>query len=290
MNKINITKDIIYVNSVEKDITILHIADIHFSKVTSDKQLNKIKNEIFIHCPNYLIITGDLLDEPSITKDKIKIKELLLFLTDLGKHTKVIISLGNHDIYLNEDYVFFKKINELKNIYVLNNEIYNDELICITGITLPTSYYYNMYKNESKGILLETIKNNRKITENINKEIPKIALIHSPIRLNDKDVLNELKEYDLLLSGHTHNGLVGKALNKLFKNNIGIISPNKKLFPEVARGKIETTINRKKITLIINGGIIKLSKKSGKILHKLNFLFDVDINKIIIKKKGKRYE
>ena len=58
------------------------------------------------------------------------------------------------------------------------------------------------------------------------------------------------KEYDLLLSGHTHNGMVPKILNKLLKKNQGIIAPNKKLFPEIARGKIEVNMFNKKITLI----------------------------------------
>ena len=108
------------------------------------------------------------------------------------------------------------------------------------------------------------------------------------MKLNDNDVLTFLKEYDLLLSGHTHGGMVPKIFNRLFKKNQGLIAPNKKLFPEVARGKIERNIFNKKITIIINGGITKLGDKSARILSKLNFFYNIDINKIIItNKKGR---
>lgn len=291
MNKIEVHKDIIYNSRINRDINIIHISDIHFNKHTNDSKLNLIKEEIYKNNPDYILITGDIIDEPSITKDKINIKRLLIFLTDLAKFSKVIISLGNHDVFKDDDYKFFKNINDLKNIYILNNDSYIDEFIYISGFTLPTSYYYNMNKEESKDVLIEHLKKYKKLTTNLPVSIPKVSLIHSPIRLVDKEVLAFLKEYDLLLSGHTHNGMVPKILNKLFKKNQGIIAPNKKLFPDVARGKIENNIFNKIITIIISGGITKLGNRSSKILNKLNFIYNIDINKIIItNKRGKYYE
>ena len=291
MNKIEVHKDIIYNSKTTKDITLIHISDIHFNQKTKEKKLNQIKEEIYKNNPDYVVITGDTIDESSVIKDKLRIKKLLVFLTDIAKFTKVIISLGNHDIFKNDDYKFFKNLNGLKNIYVLNNDSYVDESIYISGFTLPTSYYYNITKNESKEILLEHLKKQKKLTTNLPVFLPKVSLIHSPTKLPDKDILNILKEYDLLLSGHTHNGMVPKLLNKVFKANQGIIAPNKRIFPEIARGKIEKNIANKKITIIINGAITKLGEKSAGILSKLNFIYNIDINKIIItNKKGRYYE
>jgi len=291
MNKIEVHKDIIYNNRITKDITIIHIGDIHFNKQTKDKKLDKIKETIINNNPDYVVITGDLIDTPSVTKDKPTIKRLLVFLTDISNHTKVIISIGNHDVFKTDDFKFFKNLNELKNIYVLNNESYIDESIYISGFTLPTNYYYNLNKRESKEVLIEHLKKHKKLINNLPVFIPKVSLIHSPIKLPEKEVLTLLKEYDLLLSGHTHNGMVPKILNKFFKPNTGIIAPNKRLFPEVARGKIEKNIFNKKMTIIITGGITKLGEKSTKALSKLNFLYNIDINKIIItNKKGRNYE
>lgn len=291
MNKIKKQVDIIHHDNLKRDLTIIHIADIHFSITTKSKQLNKIKEEIIKNNPDYLVITGDLIDEPSITKNKYKIKELLFFLTELSKFTKVIISLGNHDIFNTSDMTFFKKLNELKNIFVLDNTTYQDDQIYISGLTLPCNYYYNITKDESAEILLEHLNHHPELIKKLPSSLPKVMLIHSPIRITNQEVLKKLKDYDLLLSGHTHNGMVPDIMSKLFKTNQGIIAPNKKLFPSIARGKIERYIGNKKITIIITGGITKLSKKSGKILNKLNFVYNMSINKIIItKKRGKYYE
>lgn len=291
MNKIKRQVDIIYNDNVKRDLTIIHIADIHFNKDTKYQKLNKIKEEIIKNNPDYLVITGDLLDEPSITKNKYKIKELLLFLTELSKFSKILISLGNHDIFKESDKIFFKKLNEINNIYVLDNEAYQDEFIYISGLTLPTNYYYNMSHSESLEVLLEHLDNHPSLINNLPPKYPKVMLIHSPIKLTNQEVIKKLHEYNLLLSGHMHGGMIPDFLSRFFKPNMGIIAPNKKLFPEVSRGKIEKYYQNKKLTLIITGGITKLSVRSTKILNKLNFIYNISINKIIItKKRGKNYE
>ena len=289
MNKIEIHNDIVYNSKSKKDITLIHLGDIHFNITTNIKKLDKIKEAIYKNNPDYVVITGDTIDNPQVTKDKIRIKKLLLFLTDISNFTKVIISLGNHDVYIKEHHKFFQNLNDLKNIYILDNEAYIDEEIYISGFTLPATYYYNITRNESKEALIEHLKKNKKLTYNLPLKLPKVGLIHSPILLTDKDVLTQLNEYDLLLSGHTHGGMVPKFLSKFFKKNQGIIAPNKKILPEVARGKIENYIKDKKITLIITSGITKLSLHSAKILNKLNFVYNIDINKIIITSKKGRY-
>ena len=292
MNRIRIKEDIIRNENAKKDITIIHIADIHFSINTKFKDLEKLKNKISLNNPDYLVITGDLIDEPSITKNKYKIKELLVFLTELSKFTKVLISLGNHDIFTEEDKTFFKKINEIKDIYILDNTSYQDEFIYIAGLTLPTQYYYNISNDESAEALLNELKNQRKLLgSRLPRNIPKVMLIHSPLKLTEDQVLDKLSDYDLILSGHTHNGMVPSLLDKLIKNNKGLVAPNKKLFPDISRGKVEKYHKGKNVTVIINGGITKLSNKSGKFLSSFNWLYDKNINKIIItKKRGKCYE
>lgn len=291
MNRIKKTTDIVYNTNTKKDLTIIHISDIHFNTNTSLSKLNKLTTEIKKNNPDYIMISGDLIDEPKIIKNKYKIKELLQFLSNLSEITKIFISLGNHDIFSSEDLKFFNKLNELKNIYILDNDCYKDEFIYISGLTLPNNYYYNITHEESSEVLVKHLTNNRKLISKLPRELPKVILIHSPIKLTNKEVLNKLKEYDLILSGHTHNGMVPGILKSLFPKNKGLIAPNKTLFPEIAKGKIEVNQDNKKITIIINGAITKLSSKSSKILSKLNIVYPISINKIIItKKRGKYYE
>lgn len=291
MNKIKTTTDIVYNNNTKKNITIVHISDIHFNKNTKYKNLEKIINYIYKLKPDYIMITGDTIDVPKITKDKKKINELVLFLTKLAEIAKVLISLGNHDVIIDEDYNFFNKLDDLYNIYILNNTSYHDEFIYVLGITLPNCYYYNIMGGESTEALIEQLDSLKMKIAKMPKNLPKIALIHSPIKLTENGVIDRLKNFDLVLCGHTHNGMVPDILNFLFKGNVGIISPRKGLFPKIAKGKIEREIGNNKVTIIINGAITKLSQQSGKILSKLNFVYNKSVNKIIIRKKrGIKYE
>lgn len=279
MKNIEIVKNILSSKKLKKDITFIHIGDIHYNETTSTKKLEYIKYAIEDAHPDYIFITGDLLDRPKITKNKEKIKLLVSWLNSLGNIAKVFISLGNHDIILEEDYKFFNKLNDINNIYVLNNQSYEDEKVFISGFTLPTNYYYNIEKHEDENALLETLQNNFNLVTNLPKKKYKVALIHSPILLSEKKVIEKLKEYDLILSGHMHNGLIPRILDKIIKNNYGLISPDKRLFAKNTRGKIKT----KYYTIIITGGITKLSPSSTKILSKLNGLYPISINKITVK-------
>lgn len=289
MNRIKIQEDIIQNSKVNKDITLVHIADIHFSKITKEKKLQSISREVLKIKPDYVLITGDLVDDTNIISDKYKIKELLNFLTDIAKEVKVLISLGNHDIFMKQNYNFFKKINELNNIYVLDNSSYKDEFIYVVGLTLPNEYYYNITGDESAIILLNHLNSYKKLIENMPTELPKILMIHSPIKVMEWEVINKLNDFDLILSGHTHGGMIPTLLGKFFKGNYGIIAPNKKIFPPIARGRIDKSVSNKSISLIITSGITKLSLKSTLFLSKFNFIYDSGINKIKITKKRGRY-
>ena len=291
MNKIKLKTDIVYNNNTNKDIIIIHLSDIHFNTNTKVKNLDMIYNEVNKIKPDYIMITGDLIDTPEITKNNDKIKELITFLSNIAKISKIMIAIGNHDVLHQNDYRFFNKLNDLYNIYVLDNTSYQDEYIYVAGFTLPSEYYYNINKSENKEVLLSHLDSHKELINKLPRDIPKVALIHSPVRVSENESLKKLHEYDLILTGHTHNGMVPDILEFLFEGNVGIISPYKNFFPAVAKGKIEKDIDNKKITLIINGAYTKLSRKSGKILSKLNFVYNKSINKIIIRKKrGIKYE
>ena len=79
-------------------------------------------------------------------------------------------------------------------------------------------------------------------------------------------------------------GFIGWMLPK----NMGLISSTKRFFPKNARGRIDVTSGSHDTTIIINGAITKLSEISGKLMSKLDFLYNKSMNKIVIKKK-RRY-
>ena len=231
------------------------------------------------------MITGDLIDSPMITKDRIRIKKFVNFLSCMGEVSKVIISIGNHDVYDEDDLKFFNKINEIKNIYVLNNSKYVDEFIYVYGITLPSEYYYNISGKEDYNILLKSLKKNNRLISNLPSDLVHICLCHSPMCLKKKDIQDKLNEFDLVLSGHMHNGMIPPLID-FFGGHWGLIDPPKKLFPKICRGRIKL----KNYDVIITSGVTKLSIQSAKMLSNLNFIYNIDINKIILTcKKGRFY-
>ena len=198
------------------------------------------------------------------------------FLNDLAKISKVFISLGNHDIRENKDLLYFKDL-KIDNLYLLNNSYYIDKKVVINGYNMPSDYYYNNHGGEDAKVMYQDLlKNKDKLY--FSDKLFNISLIHSPISLLDKDVSNHLKKCDLILCGHMHNGLVFKWLDKLFKNNYGLVSPSKGLFPDMARGYKKVGDSN----IIISGGVTKLSNSSGKVLRVLNRIYPISINYIEI--------
>ncbi len=85
-----------YTLNYEEDLLIAHFSDIHYSKHFDDKILDELSFKLKELTPNYICITGDIIDNLGITYEK-EMTKLLNFLDDLSKDFKLIISLGNND-------------------------------------------------------------------------------------------------------------------------------------------------------------------------------------------------
>ena len=257
---------------------IIHFSDIHFYKNYKEKKLQDIIELVEKQKPDYVCITGDLLDTPQVTK-LTEIQNYLNFYKDLGKLSKVIVILGNHDLFENHQTTkeyddFLNKLKQTNNIYLLRNEKTEFEDI----VFVSYEQMRDTYKKEEK-------KTNQ-IEEDMIEKLPKaslekytVALIHSPITLIKIRKRSYLKNYDLFLCGHTHDGILPIFLSKNINIHYGIVSPTKKLFPKNIRGIYLDTPN-----IIINGGVVKFSK-TAKILKKLDFLYPSSANIIEIDEK-----
>ena len=256
------------------NIKIAHISDIHFSLDFNLKRLELIKEHIKKYSPNYICITGDLIDTYNITKDKsiIKFEE---FLNELSKISKVIISIGNHE-YMDESEEKYNEklkmdwLKKIKNITILDNEIKIENDINFIGFN-PSIEFYK--KNETEIIKEDNLKL-YKLINKLNNNYS-ILLCHTPIyftKNNNYKKIKDLNKINLILSGHTHGGMVPSFI----PGNFGIIEPSKKFFPKNIRGKI----NLDGITLIISSGITKLSRKSK--LMKFTDIYGENINEINI--------
>lgn len=264
------------------NIKIALISDIHYGNKFKLNIFNKILKQVKIINPNYVFIAGDLIDCKNINYNIIED-----FLRKLSKSRKVFIGFGNHEFY---DFFTNKKkiatdnleirevISKLKNCYLLDDDTYieKDNNLSITGITLSGHYYR---KNENINILIRELKKKKLKLDN-NKY--NILLLHSPYNIYKDKVRKYLSKFDLVLSGHMHGGLVHPLINIFFKKNSGIISPNKKWFPKLVRGRIDVL----EFDSYIYEGITKLSETSGKYLSYLDFLYPKKVKEIIIKKEN----
>ncbi len=264
-------------DNVEKRIVLL--TDIHYYQPKDMKKLNKIldvlKNESF----DYICLGGDIIDLGYI-------KDMDLFinwLKELSKLSKVFVSLGGHDfrglkasIYYRND-EFYDKLSKINNLYVLDNDTYIEGNIRFIGLTLPYDYYYKY--NENLNYFKRFVNN----TFDTFKDKYNILLSHTPIpftNLPSYDEIKLLKNIPLVLSGHTHAGIMPNFLRGVMKGR-GIFSPHKqKMFPKDSYGLIK----RGDTNIIISSGITKASHVNK--FHNFDFIFDHEITFINLKKKN----
>lgn len=262
INKYNIS------NEYKKRIIL--ISDIHYYKKENLKVLNEVLDNIKKLNPDYICIAGDIIDD-----NNIKDKELLVeWFKKLSKVSKVLIGLGNHDFNYNGkmtkkyDTCLFKKIDNIKNIYVLDSKIYTDSRINFIGATLPYEYY-DLKEDEDELVYYMNKKFN-KLDNNFN-----IMLVHSPAVIANRKVMKKLKchkNLDLVLCGHMHGGLNFEFMNKILKGR-GLISPKSQLFGKYCNG-IYNIDNTK---VIISTGITKLAKS-----HKIALLNNIYSSEIVV--------
>lgn len=265
------------------DKRIVLLSDIHYSNTFNIKIFDKIIDQIKKIEVDYIFIIGDFVDSTDVNYDVI-----FEFLKKLQSYGKVFIALGNHDIYAynkkgfkgifkgmwkRSDYNKLENIvKKLDNTYLLDNKSYREDNICITGLNLGYEYYsshenMDLFKKEIENI---GIKNNPKYYN--------ILLIHSPYNVYKDSSL--FKDYDLVLSGHMHGGLVHPFIGNIFKNNYGLVSPRGEVNPNYVRGRTKTDY----FEGYIYEGITKLSESSTRFLQFFDRLFPKNIGYIEIKK------
>ncbi len=266
---------------LKDNLKICLFSDLHVSNSFNMNNLIKIKNVIDNNKPDYIIIVGDIIDSLDvISNDKINI--FYKWLDNLGsidnKRIPVIAILGNHDYYSYSNYKFDKYINSLNkiNVCLLDNSIYEDNNIRVVGFNAPSSTYHS--KDAFANLKKYVNKLDNSLFDNSSNKID-IALIHNPLFVINDDVKDKFNNFDLILSGHMHNGLMLPFMEKIFKGNAGIITPDKKFFPKISRNKVKINKNN---YLIISGGITKLSR-SAKVLNKFNIIYPMEITNINIK-------
>lgn len=247
---------------------IVLISDIHYYEKKQIKHFNNILDNIKKINPDYICISGDILDKAKVPN----FNGFVNWLEKLANITKVIMVLGNHEYYinrrkdiygLNEDYI--NKIKNIENLYLLDNNNLIIDNINFIGLTLPIEYY--MFEKESEEDFKKYIKNIKTKVGYYN-----VLLCHSPINIVKDNIIKDI-DVDLILCGHTHGGVVPWFLRGIFGTS-GIISPSKSLFPKKCYGRMK----KDNKNIIITSGITMLAPSHLKLVNKSLYSEVVKIN------------
>ena len=215
---------IINSDKIDKDYTIINLSDIHLKDYIDNNFLDDIKTTIANNNPDYITLTGDYFKghtKYSFQNPNSK-KAFYYFLDNLKELAPIILSLGNHDVRIkNENHYLleFKKLED-KNIYPLLNEQITFDDIVFTGYFPPRiSYAINRFSQNKKEIIQNNI--NDTLTTFNNSKL-NILLCHLPNIILDKDI-NLFHNYDITLSGHTHNGMLSTKQEEKLNHLINIL-------------------------------------------------------------------
>ena len=237
-----------------RNIKICLCADFHFSHISDNNKFDIVLSNIKNNKPDYICIVGDYIDSVNMLEDKEIYNKSINYLKELSKITTIIYTFGNHDTckinknkkrsyYLNEKWI--KEVSSIDNVIYLDNKVYECNNIRFIGYNAPFNYYKKF--NEDSNLLIDDFN---RIIPSIKDDKYNILLCHSPIRIfNNKSLnnINALKNINIILSGHMHNGLTPNFIDKIWKSNRGFVSPHKYLFPDNARGIKTKKINNKKL-------------------------------------------
>ena len=220
------------------DIKIAHISDLHKSRFGENN--SRICRILRWENPDLIFITGDLVSRTENDFSGIKI-----FLENLKKIAPVFIIYGNHEQSLPENlHNEFIEIIKNSGIILLENNCVNLKIRNRNLNIYGLKENYGVYKNGDNYRNLEKIT--PEILKNLLGKSPEnkmtILLAHNPF------FAEAYSEWgaDYTFSGHVHGGLI-----RIFGK--GILSPERKLFPEYSKGIYEI----RKMKLCVSGGLGK---------------------------------
>lgn len=181
-------------------LKIVQISDIHYGSTVDEKRLKDIVEQINMLNPDIVVLTGDLIDERIKYNKEDIINNLVNIKAKLGKYA---VS-GNHDYPIEEF----------------------NELIKQSGFINLDNNYELIYNNSNQPIIISGISSNLADTTTLEIKTEKFYSyinsldetkpIYSILLMHEPDYVDELnlENYNLILSGHSHNGQVNIPLLK----------------------------------------------------------------------------
>ncbi len=174
--------------------------------------------------PDVIFLDGDMIDRSA---DQTDVQELLRLIERLHEIAPVYFAPGNHELeYMKTDASLLTQVAEAGAVVV--NDSYVDVIIAgqplRIGGTMGHAFYFGRSEDEFSSSpeyqFLKTFEDT---------DVPKICLAHMPDTFIFNGAYN-LWNVDLVLSGHTHGGLIRLPFIG------GLYAPMQGWFPEYDRG------------------------------------------------------
>lgn len=225
-------------------LRIAQVSDVHFSRMTGHERnmqlIAELRESMHFLRPDVIAVTGDLVSRSTGPET---IADAVGCLRELRKFAPVFYTFGNHETDLAPE-----KLQKLSSaalsadIALLNNRTVSFGGADFTGFVLPQECYQNAKGGYSD--LRECTANDLYAAVGIREKTASVLLAHSPLALPAYAQWGA----DLVLSGHVHGGIVRLPVIG------GILSPERKFFPEYTRGQYRMMQTQ----MIVSAGIGKL--------------------------------
>lgn len=189
-----VTEVEIPVAGLERDITLMHISDVHIGRQRGRDYLERIVEETNRHNPDLVLINGDLVDADSALAPGV-LSALARF------NAPTYFTTGNHESYVDTERAL--AIIAGHGVRILHNQVVETHGLQLVGLD-----YMNADENafDMHAVNKLTIKEELPRIP-IVKRKPVILMHHSPVGL---DYVSRAG-IDLMLSGHTHAGQIFPA-------------------------------------------------------------------------------
>lgn len=219
---IKTTEYTVALHGIESSVKIVALSDLHGQEF--GKENGRLIEKIRKQSPDAIFLVGDMLDRNADASD---IQPLLKLVEALCELAPVYFAPGNHEqTYVETDRDFSEKIVHVGAVYL--NDSYTD--VTLNGQRLriggTMGYGFPFGRTEKA---FESSAEYLFLTEFEKTDAPKICLAHMP----DTFIFNGAYlrwDIDLVLSGHTHGGLIRLPFVG------GLYAPMQEWFPKYDMG------------------------------------------------------
>lgn len=291
---VKIRESTFYSDKVNRNLRIVTISDIHISSAVALESIDKLLKVIESNNPDYIFILGDIVDSPQELTYKKRLLELDVLMKNCGNLAPTFIIIGNHDYYYDRESNtmilsdVWENYERFNNVHLLKDKIYTDDNLFIGGYMQKGDAYFQKGTNKEDEFAFYTdLSQKDDLVSNLPEDKYRIFLTHSPEPI--QYFLNKelLKDYNLIMAGHYHGGVVPSFLESIVPKNSGILTPRRMKFPMEARGIVKLDTGT---YLIYNGGWTKIPNCAKDIMKPLDALFNRDLDVTTITNNYEYYD